>query len=412
MKSKNFLSNLWSRVAGSQRNDVEFDRRLTVGSPSGFTINWTLKLVSVLVLVLTIGSGNVWGDTYTITFKTAVSDPSGAISTSTAISTIVGDGASCVKSLNTCTKCYGPAISGLKLGSGSATGTFKFTLSDDLAGKTIKSVTIKNVKFGSDSGNITGTATGTNTGTLGTVAKGTDLVKDYGSSSTTKITTIQVATSAKRAYISQIIIETIEATPTTTVTASPASITFDDNTVEIGTDEATSKITLSNGYASYGNYLYGWFEDLSDEDHCEFFVNDGSTYSYSTSGSATPTLTFSYLADAAGTYTGKFIIQGYNSSYTAVNCTIPLSVTLTSSCANSVAIATGSPTNCTISASATSVSTCSGTKQVTISVTPNSCYAAPVKASVTSSGTTATWVSGPTPNSGSMPVFPQRRPIP
>ena len=53
---KNFLSNLWSRVAGSQRNDVEFDRRLTVGSPSGFTINWTLKLVSVLVLVLTIGS--------------------------------------------------------------------------------------------------------------------------------------------------------------------------------------------------------------------------------------------------------------------------------------------------------------------------------------------------------------------
>ena len=67
MKSKNFLSNLWSSVAGSQRNDVEFDRRLTVGSPSGFTINWTLKLVSVLVLVLTIGSGNAWGDTVTFT---------------------------------------------------------------------------------------------------------------------------------------------------------------------------------------------------------------------------------------------------------------------------------------------------------------------------------------------------------
>ena len=56
-----YLKALWSRVADSQRNDVEFDRRLTVGSPSGFTINWTLKLVSVLVLVLTIGSGNVWG---------------------------------------------------------------------------------------------------------------------------------------------------------------------------------------------------------------------------------------------------------------------------------------------------------------------------------------------------------------
>ena len=61
MKKLNLFSNLWSSVAGSQRNDVEFDRRLTVGSPSGFTMNWTLKLVSVLVLVLTIGSGNVWG---------------------------------------------------------------------------------------------------------------------------------------------------------------------------------------------------------------------------------------------------------------------------------------------------------------------------------------------------------------
>ena len=186
----------------------------------------------------------------------------------------------------------------------------------------------------------------------------------------------------------------------TSVTASPSSIAFPDNTVEVGTDEATSTITLTNGYASYGNYLYGWFEDFSDEDHCVFYVNDEETYSYTTSGNANPTLTFSYLADAAGTYTGKFIIQGYNSSYTAVNCTIPLSVTLTSSCTNSVTIATGSPTNCTISASAASVSTCGGTRQVTISVTPNSCYAAPVKASVTSTGTLATWVSGPTPNSG------------
>lgn len=199
--------------------------------------------------------------------------------------------------------------------------------------------------------------------------------------------------------ISSIVVTYEDAAPTgTTVKASPASITFPDNTVEVGTDEATSTITLSNGYAPYGNYLDGWFEDLSDKDHCDFYVNDAYAYSYTTSGNATPTLTFSYLADAAGTYTGNFIIQGYNSNYDAVNCTIPLSVTLTSSCANSVAIATGSPTNCTISANAASVSTCSGSRQVTISVTPNSCYAAPVKASVTSTGTTATWVSGPTLN--------------
>ena len=189
---KNFINYL-SKKSLSLGNGPALDRRWT-GHESG-------RFLSILTLFLTLfsfGVGNVWGDTYTITFKTAASDPSGAISTSTAISTIVSDGASYVKSLNTCTKCYGPAISGLKLGSSSATGTFKFTLSDDLAGKTIKSVTIKNVKYGSDSGNITGTATGTSTGALGTVAKGTDLVKDYGSSSTTKITTIQVATSSKR----------------------------------------------------------------------------------------------------------------------------------------------------------------------------------------------------------------------
>lgn len=61
MKSKNFLSNLWSLLVGSQRNDVEVDRRLTVGLPSGFTINWTLKLVSVLAILLTVGVGDALG---------------------------------------------------------------------------------------------------------------------------------------------------------------------------------------------------------------------------------------------------------------------------------------------------------------------------------------------------------------
>ena len=74
MKSKNFLSNLWSLLVGSQRNDVEFDRRLTVGSPSGFTINWTLKLVSVLVLVLTIGIGNAWGADGDVAYTLQMSD--------------------------------------------------------------------------------------------------------------------------------------------------------------------------------------------------------------------------------------------------------------------------------------------------------------------------------------------------
>ncbi|MBR4521186.1 MAG: InlB B-repeat-containing protein [Paludibacteraceae bacterium] len=61
MKKLNLFSDLWSLIAGSQRNEVEFDRRLTVGSLSGFTINWTLKLVSALAILLTVGVSNAWG---------------------------------------------------------------------------------------------------------------------------------------------------------------------------------------------------------------------------------------------------------------------------------------------------------------------------------------------------------------
>ena len=377
------------------------------GNDSGMTRKWfgndsgmtRFSLASLICLcMLTVGVGNVWGD-YTIIFK----DGSGtnAINAST-LSNFINSGTSYVTSASS-SYMYPSATTGygIRLASGSYAGNLTLNLSATGQIKASK-ITFNAAYYSSDESTMPYTITYTdNTTTTGTISTlSTSLAdKEVSLTSTKTIKTIYIGTTAKkkRVYVHSI---KVTAAAATSVTASPSSIAFPDNTVEVGTDEATSTITLSNGYASYGNYLYGWFEDLSDEDHCEFFVNDGSTYSYSTSGSATPTLTFSYLADAAGTFTGKFIIQGYNSSYTAVNCTIPLSVTLTSSCTNSVTIATGSPTNCTISASAASVSTCGGTRQVTISVTPNSCYAAPVKASVTSTGTLATWVSGPTLNSG------------
>ena len=61
-----YLKTLWRRVADSQSSEVGFDYRLTVGSPSGFNSKLMLKLVSVLVLILTIGSGNAWSDTYAL----------------------------------------------------------------------------------------------------------------------------------------------------------------------------------------------------------------------------------------------------------------------------------------------------------------------------------------------------------
>ena len=61
MKHLNFLSNLLSLSLGSPCTDVSLDRRFTVGSPSGLESSALLKFVSVLVLVLTIGVGQMWG---------------------------------------------------------------------------------------------------------------------------------------------------------------------------------------------------------------------------------------------------------------------------------------------------------------------------------------------------------------
>ena len=55
------LSHLRGSMGNLQSKDVRHDHRLTVGSPSGFNSKLMLKLVSVLVLILTVGVGNAWG---------------------------------------------------------------------------------------------------------------------------------------------------------------------------------------------------------------------------------------------------------------------------------------------------------------------------------------------------------------
>ncbi len=72
------LSHLRGSMGNLQSKDVRHDCRLTVGSPSGFNSKLMLKLVSVLVLILTIGSGNVWAQTtttYTFSSKSWAASP-------------------------------------------------------------------------------------------------------------------------------------------------------------------------------------------------------------------------------------------------------------------------------------------------------------------------------------------------
>ena len=56
-----YLKTLWSRVADSQSNDISLDCRSTVVRPSFDRRSTLQKTVAILMLVFTIGSGNVWG---------------------------------------------------------------------------------------------------------------------------------------------------------------------------------------------------------------------------------------------------------------------------------------------------------------------------------------------------------------
>ena len=70
MTNFNFLSKSSSQSCGHSSVTLAS----TVGSPSAHRRSTMLRLLSVLVLALTFGVGNVWGAEYEIVFKTANSD--------------------------------------------------------------------------------------------------------------------------------------------------------------------------------------------------------------------------------------------------------------------------------------------------------------------------------------------------
>ena len=244
MKSKNFLSNLWSLLVGSQRNDVEFDRRLTVGSPSGFTINWTLKLVSVLVLVLTIGSGNVWGQSTTYTSN---------------VTFTAGTNGSTCKVIVTGSTQY----DGMKLGTSSKTGTMTFTVP---AGTT--TIHIHAAGWNSDGGSRTLNIS-TSRGTLASGSTSMALTNDAGVSSSSPFTLSTPANASTSYYKSLSISGVTGGTATITITTSskravvwgvnavvPASCTTNP-TVTAGSNSSvtatTATVSCSSGISSLGS---------------------------------------------------------------------------------------------------------------------------------------------------------------
>lgn len=204
MKNFNFLSKMCGSLVGSQSNDVGFDCRLTVGSPSGLDAKWKqnpfMRFAVVFALVFVIGVGNAWGTDY-------FSDN---------FSTATGDGDMTSRSgWASFTKCYNFYGSGVRLGTSSATGSIKTAKIDALGTSGVTVIVRFSVKrWNTDATGLNisvtgaGTANVTNIPTLANHTSTSSAVswdeKDYYEiivTGATKNTQIQFATSASKRLI-------------------------------------------------------------------------------------------------------------------------------------------------------------------------------------------------------------------
>lgn len=247
-----------------------------------------------MLVMLLVGVGTGWAETYTITFKTNSSDGSTTIAANTQVSNVVSAGASYVSGFtSSCSKAYLACVNGVKLGSSNATGTLEFNIATNYQSN-IKKITVKSAKYGSDTGNLTlySGSTSLKTG----ITPGTDYTHTF--TTATTVSSIKISTSAKRAYISEIVLETGSSEPVNASwSVEPASVSVK------ASKTATATITT--------NY-------------------DG-TLSVSSANSSIATATINgkviTVTGVAGGNTTLNVTGAVTSSYNAINKTIDVTVT-------------------------------------------------------------------------------------
>ena len=208
-------------------------------SRKSLTLSISLRLLLVMFLTLSVTT-NAWGAEYTITFKSASSDSSSDLGATPNVSNVVSSGTSYVASFSGCSKMY-VGTSGIKLGSSKATGTMNFTLATNYQSN-IKSIKVVSAKYGSDTGTLT--LYSGSTSLKSEISPGTDYTHTF--SSPTKVTSLKLATSSNRAYITKIVITTEEAaTCTTNPTVSAGSHSNITST--------TATVSCSSGITSLGS---------------------------------------------------------------------------------------------------------------------------------------------------------------
>ena len=144
--------------------------------------------------------------TYEIEFKTGTakdgSPNNSSIGNSTTVSDVISSGASYVSSIGSgCSRAYKESTGGVKLGSGSYIGAVEINIASNYQSN-ITSIQIVSGRYGTDAGTLTLYVNGDSVKTgISTTDGGTHTF-----ASATTVSTIKVATSEKRAYVSKIIL--------------------------------------------------------------------------------------------------------------------------------------------------------------------------------------------------------------
>lgn len=269
-----------------------------------------LKMIALMCLMMVLGGVNVWAEQYKIVFAKGSTDNNTSMTSKTSISDVISSGVEYVASFNTCINVYDNSKEGLKIGkkpkkSDNGSGTIEFSIADGYQ-KDIKKITIKSVKFGSDTGTLT-LYNGTTSLKSG-ITPGTDYTHTFDAPTT--VSSIKLSTSAKRAYISEIILETAESN-TPTLVASESELDFgsvENNTSKDLTFKLSgTKLTADATLSVAGEYFTVTPTSVTQTDGTIAETDVTVSYNPTSVGPHTATLTISSTGatDKTITLTGK-----------------------------------------------------------------------------------------------------------
>lgn len=211
-----------------------------------------LRKTWLIALMLVLGASTAWATDYEIVFKKSESDGNTTIAANANMSNVVTSGAEYISGFTTkCDKAYYASKEGVKLGSNSAIGILDFNIASAYQ-QNIKSVTIVSAKYGSDTGNLTLLYNGGTT--ADTFAPGTDYTFTFGK--VTTLTNLQLKTTAKRAYVSKIIVTTDDGSSPTTYSVNIAQ-NIENGTVKASPTSAEEGATVSLTATPATGYEFG-----------------------------------------------------------------------------------------------------------------------------------------------------------